>query len=96
MLTPLPVVHSRASLPPDQFVQEQIETRAQGAQGQDGTQEAENATNPNKAKDPCKHQEKHGQKPKPKKQCLPDQSSGGVAKDDFNGDGFAAKRPPKG
>ena len=47
--------------------------------------EAENAAKPSQLKDPCKHQDK---KLKEKKQCPPEQTSGGVAKGDFNGDGF--------
>jgi hypothetical protein len=81
LLSPPPSARGRESAPP-----EPAAVPSQGDRG--GTQEAENATNPNKAKDPCKHQEKHGQKLKPKKQCLPEQKSGGVAKGDFNGDGF--------
>jgi FG-GAP repeat protein len=80
LLFPLPS-RGRENAPP-----EPAAAPSQGDRG--GTQEAENATNPNKAKDPCKHQEKHGQKPKLKKQCPPEPSSGGVAKGDFNGDGF--------
>ena len=81
LLAPLPLAYSRESAPPEPVA------AALGQREQEGTQEAENATKPNKPKDPCKHEEKHGEKPKPKKQCPPEPSSGGVAKGDFNGDG---------
>ena len=82
LLAPLPLAYGRESAPPEPAAE------ARGQNDQDGTQEAEAAAKPNKAKDPCKHEEKHGRKSKPKKQCLPEQTSAGVARGDFNGDGF--------
>jgi FG-GAP repeat len=90
VLTPLPVVYSRESLPPDQPVQEQVEAQEQSAEPQDAAPPEEDSAKQSKPKvsDPCKHREERGEKPKPKKQCLPEQTSGGVAKGDFNHDGF--------
>lgn len=86
LLAPLPTATGRMWAPYKPAVAASLQN------GQDGTQEAANAANPAKAKakakDPCEHKGKNDKKLKPKKQCLPEPASGGVAKGDFNGDGF--------